>query len=436
MKKFLKKIMDKCIKFLEKYSVHIASSSVIIGGLFYVHMYLLELSVKPIELSKKSVENNLNIEIERNNQLNSQIGSLSRDLSKKENDISDLRSQLIKVSTANEINADKVVAYKNEIDKISDRNGFLEERFEEIFNKYRELSFIQLSEQAELKQLRYTVSILSKQILSYRRTLSSQVSDDYSDEIHKINQNLRFFEIIRWPIKISGWKIDAAFLITRQEDSGMEFLPHSLLLFEPYRYMLQDGFKCTEQAELCSEVCNLIDKAALTFLDETGSEYHKALSLLGTMEDGKSFEQAALAEISSIYRVIHSISDNTHLFFRGTAGTQSEQWDQPLDERFYYDRVDYLSLDISTCNKSDAECWRFDKEQMMLISDPYSAKHLANLRARYLEKNVEDLLQSCNSNTSLTKIGILEGINNSHLAESANEKMRTVMGVILIGKEL
>lgn len=285
---------------------------------------------------------------------------------------------------------------------------------------------------AQVTSLSSEVSYLRQRINAYREELAAPGQRDYQTAILRTNELLRNFQLVPWPISISGWDIEASYIIKRTAAEG-DRLPFELISFEPTKYTLDSGFQCLKMADLCSELCSLIDKAVLAYNNEASASYRAAYERLMNKEYQLDLgsERAIIAELSVLARVMREVSDSSHLFLRGTADGQEQSWSRPLIDEYMFETIDRFIENRNQCAGSRIDCWEFSDSQAMTVTNPYNEQHLPNLRARYIEANTVSILGSCrSSSTPLSNIRVLEGIDNENIAG----RSRSVLGLIIIGR--
>jgi hypothetical protein len=140
-------------------------------------------------------------------------------------------------------------------------------------------------------------------------------------------------------------------------------------------------------------------------------------------------DSMAIAELAELARIMEEISEDSPLFFRGTADGQTQPWDRPLVEGFVFKEVTRFLLTAQSAS-SKRNCWDFGAVQPMQIPNPYSENSLPNLRSEYVKSNVSAAAEPCrtifNKEPSLH---ILDGIDINAPAGPN----RTVLGLIVIG---
>lgn len=428
---------------LKAHEGQIISLGVILGALGGLHLYLVNQATSTANKLQQAAAESLG-EAQRANDtlvenLDAQLAEVARlgseltiyKTKSEELGISNeslqsrLDTALPRLASLETLFEDKVRQFDSLNERYTDAQEKSLERFFELQNAY-----------AELEAIRYDLGVARNQLAAYQAALAGQVEDDYSERIDRLNAGLQKFTLVRWPISIESWDIEAAYLISKKEGAYGSELPYSLVSFEPYAYTLSEGFQCLARAEFCADICSLIDEAALSFLDQAGSAYSDAISKLATTEDGKSFDQAAIAEVAAIYRTIQGISDRTHLMLRGLSDGQTGPWSRSLVSEYVFDTLSYYSSDSGACSGSNLNCWRFDEDVSVSIPDPYSNSDLAGLRARYLGESIGNVLESCNSDYLTSDISYLEGVDDLRLSEASGTDVRTVVGVIIVGEKV
>lgn len=417
--------------------------ALIVAGLWTLHSAALDRATKTADDLKADAQTKLAAANDSLAVAESTIADLNKSLENVRRDLAVAESENRSLVERSGDSARRLSTAKNELSELRENYEELTERIDKFrsdLSKEREKSRERLSDlltaRERLNTLSYQVVILRNQIAAYQSVLSEQVEDDYSKKIRRLNDGLQLFHLVRWPIRIDGWTIDASYIIMRRVDLLDDQLPYGLVAFEPHEYVLKEAFQCLDHTELCADICSLIDEAATRYAGEASREYKRILSRIGTKEDGKTYEQAIVAELGAIFRSIKTVDNRTHLLLRGLADGQPSGWSRPLSAEYRIDRIPYFGVDQQACRTSNLDCWEFSDREVQTITDEYSHTELPNLRASYLKENITSVLRGCSSGAGASDVGLLNGIDDLRLSEAASADVKTVIGIIVIGENV
>jgi hypothetical protein len=314
----------------------------------------------------------------------------------------------------------------------------------QVDNKSQSEKLISLSQtnaqnDQQITHLNDDISYLYRRINVYQSGLSPAAQSNYREKIARVNDMLRLFRLEPWPISIDGWEIETSYIIMRKEKVKEPELQFRLLSFAAMAYTLYPGFQCHAMADLCSDLCKLMDMAVLTYNKDQTDAYKVALEQLTKADSniGLKEEQIELAEITRTLRLMGEISDKSYLFLRGTADGTVQSWMRPLEDGYKFSEVERYLVNDDQCEGERIGCWHFSRSDAMTIPNPYTEVQLPNLRADYVADNVASLINSCPKTIPWSaKIKLLDGIEDKKIAESIRVPVRAVAGVIVIGKPI
>jgi hypothetical protein len=176
---------------------------------------------------------------------------------------------------------------------------------------------------------------LLRQVNIYGDALKLPLNMQYAISIERIKSILQTLTISSaHPIKIAGWDIQEVYSIGRPSIRGAS-LSTDLISFAPTAYTIPNGIDCMKARSVCDDLCKLVELAVLTFKQQkTVEEYKVAYDnfVVRHKPDGVYWDEDVMAvmELTVLARIMREISDDAHLFLRGTADGEKQEWKQPL----------------------------------------------------------------------------------------------------------
>jgi hypothetical protein len=238
-------------------------------------------------------------------------------------------------------------------------------------------------------------------------------------------------------VTIEGWDIKAVYFIDRKSEQVERLSYDDLITFAPTEYTMTSNsgttdILCTKKPALCDDLCDLIQRGVLTYKqektdDEYRTEYDKFV--MQHKHDGVYYDEDSLriSELAEISRLMTEISEDAHLFLRGTADGQTRTWEHALEKDYKFSEVNRFLLDAKCAKRN---CWDFGRAEPMQIQDPYNESKLPNLRAEFIRANISSVVGRCRKVfPKEPSIHILDGIDSKDIADPS----RTVLGLIVIG---